>query len=511
MAGLPFAYRLWIRSVERKHAEAIVEEWPWKPQFAVVLHGQTGTPEDLVRRSTRSTERQRYHGWTLIDGIGRPIGAAIRHAKADYVVPLRAGDELAQAALVRFAEAAQSSPRPSILYGDQDQRDATGRRARPWFKPRWNREMFLAHDFLSGAVAIAHELASQSATETDDLDSLLLTATDGEVMITHVPHILAHVAERPAELLAARVQAVSRHLERRDASCAVGPFGTIKVQWALPDRLPLVSIIVPTRDQPELLRACLDSVLTRTSYAPFEIIVVDNGSVEPATMVYLEEVSADPRVRVLRYDLPYNYSAINNFAVQQTNGSYLCLLNNDTEVIEPEWLSEMMRYAVRPDVGAVGAKLLYDDLTIQHAGVVIGIGDAAGHAHRFVPESEPGYFKQPHVAQFVSAVTAACLVVERAKFEKVGGLDEKHLPVAFNDVDLCLKLQEVGWRNVYVPHAVLLHHESKSRGSDLSPANRDRFRRELAVLQERWGTRGYEDPLHNPNLDRSSETYVLRI
>ena len=170
-----------------------------------------------------------------------------------------------------------------------------------------------------------------------------------------------------------------------------------------------------------------------------------------------------------------------------------------------------MRYAVRPDVGAVGAKLLYDDLTIQHAGVVIGIGDAAGHAHRFVRESEPGYFKQPHVAQFVSAVTAACLVVAKEMFETVGGLDEQNLPVAFNDVDLCLKLQEAGWRNVYVPHAVLLHHESKSRGSDLSVANRDRFRRELGVLQERWGTRGYDDPLHNPNLDRSSETYVFRI
>jgi GT2 family glycosyltransferase len=155
--------------------------------------------------------------------------------------------------------------------------------------------------------------------------------------------------------------------------------------------------------------------------------------------------------------------------------------------------------------------LLYQDGTIQHAGVVIGIGDAAGHAHRFLPANSPGYFKMPHVAQFVSAVTAACLVVEKAKYEAVGGLDEKHLAVAFNDVDLCLKLQSAGWRNVYVPHAVLVHHESKSRGSDLQPQQVDRYRRELATLQDRWGTKTYQDPLHNPNLDRYNETYVFRL
>jgi GT2 family glycosyltransferase len=168
-----------------------------------------------------------------------------------------------------------------------------------------------------------------------------------------------------------------------------------------------------------------------------------------------------------------------------------------------------MRYAIRPDVGAVGAKLLYDNGSIQHAGVVVGIGDAAGHAHRFLPANEPGYFRMPHVAQFVSAVTAACLLIDKEKFLKVGGLDEDSLAVAFNDVDLCLKVEAAGWRNVYVPHAVLFHHESKSRGKDISPENIDRYRRELRVLQERWGTKTYEDPLHNPNLDRYSETFVI--
>ena len=170
-----------------------------------------------------------------------------------------------------------------------------------------------------------------------------------------------------------------------------------------------------------------------------------------------------------------------------------------------------MRYALRDEIGAVGAKLLYEDGTIQHAGVVVGIGDAAGHAHRDLPGNDPGYFRQPHVAQFVSAVTAACLVVKKEKFDQVGGLDEAELAVAFNDVDFCLKLEKAGWRNVYVPHAVLLHHESRSRGRDAAPANIDRYRRELNVLQERWQTKTYADPLHNPNLDRYSETFVIGL
>ena len=171
----------------------------------------------------------------------------------------------------------------------------------------------------------------------------------------------------------------------------------------------------------------------------------------------------------------------------------------------------MVRYAVKPDVGAVGAKLLYDDGTIQHAGVVVGIGGAAGHAHRSLRADRPGYFRQPHVAQFVSAITAACLLVSKEKYLAVGGLDEEQLQVAFNDVDLCLKLQAAGWKNVYVPHAVLIHHESKSRGQDISRKNIERFRREVGVLQERWATRDYQDPFHNPNLDQRTETFIVRV
>jgi GT2 family glycosyltransferase len=260
-----------------------------------------------------------------------------------------------------------------------------------------------------------------------------------------------------------------------------------------------------------LLRTCVRGVLDNTRYRPFEIIIVDNGSRDPETLSFLKRVSANPRVRVLDYDQPFNFSAINNFAARNARGSYLCLLNNDIEIIDEGWLIALMRQAVRPEVGAAGAKLLYEDGTIQHAGVVIGLGQAAGHAHRYQRNDEPGYFARPHVAHCASAVTAACLVVAKAKFDAVGGLDETNFAVAFNDVDLCLKLERAGWHNIYVPQAVAIHHESKSRGRDFLPANIDRYMGELAVLQDRWATPGYSDPLHHPHLDKGAETYVIQV
>ena len=379
--------------------------------------------------------------------------------------------------------------------------------------------MFFAQDFISAAVAMKRSVAAEilearGGTERLDLDELMLRATSApDAEIIHVPHILCHVSHGSGErsATASRAQAVAGHLRSLGASSVAGLFGTVKVQWPLPAARPLVSVIIPTRDRVELLRPCVESVLRLTTYEPFEIIVVDNGSTDGATLAYLKGLELRPSVRVLSYDRPYNYSAINNFAARSTAGDFLCLLNNDTEVLEPDWLTEMVRYAVREDVGAVGAKLLYDDGTIQHAGVVVGLGEGAGHAHRFQPADDPGYFRQAHVAQFVSAVTAACLVTEKRKFDAVGGLDAENLAIAYNDVDLCLKLQAAGWRNVYVPHAVLLHHESKSRGSDVAPEHIERYSRELRVLQERWGTATYDDPLHNPNLNRYSETFVIRL
>ncbi len=518
---LPFAYDLWISTVERNTAlagnvEAVMNNWAWRPTFLIILHSSSDYTTEQLSRSIASVGRQIYPALTLTDHPEGKFGTAVASAQADYIVPLRVGDALSETALFRFAERLQKDRSATLLYGDQDELDTRGRRTRPWFKPRWNKEMFLAQDFLGSASAIQSANARQvieSQGEATGLSALLLgitAATDGPIV--HIPHILCHVDPSiPLPLPDERLKAVARLVQPLGATCAIGPFGTVKVNWPLPAKLPLVTIIVPTRDRVELLSACLGSLFEKTKYGPFEVLVVDNGSVEPASLTYLAEIAEHPRVRVLRHHQPYNFSAINNRAAREARGSFLCLLNNDTEVVEPQWLSELMRYAVRPEIGAAGAKLLYGDRTIQHAGVVVGLGDAAGHAHRFCPADEPGYFGQPHVAHYISAVTAACLLVDKEKFDSVGGLDEQELAIAFNDVDLCLKLQAAGFRNVYVPHAVLLHHESKSRGNDLSPSQLDRYLGELRVLQERWHTAGYQDPLHNPNLDPYSETYILRL
>lgn len=510
-------YLVWIETKEndgrtRQDFLAEMERWSYRPTFSILLYEPDSYSEEKLRRSFRSIERQVYTNWERVDPA-ESLSAQLTAATGEFIIPLRIGNSLSETSLFRFAEALNAKS-ARIVYGDEDELDRHGLRGRPWFKPRWNEELFLAQDYLSSAVAVETDLAREACAgeANPQIDYLLLRATSlAADEIVHVPHVLCHVDNRTECNPHRRAIAVARHLKPHGANSSAGAFATVKVEWPLPSELPLVSIIVPTKDKLSLLRPCLQGVLSRTDYSNFEILIVDNASVEKATAEYLKLVSQDDRVRIVPYPHPYNYSAINNLAVRHARGSFLCLLNNDTEVVEAAWLAEMMRYAVRPEIGAVGAKLLYDDGTIQHAGVIVGIGEAAGHAHRFLPADEPGYFRMPHVAQYVTAITAACLVIEKHKFEAVGGLDEETLAIAFNDVDLCLKVQAAGWRNVYVPHAVLLHHESRSRGHDMSPLNVERYRRELAVLQERWGTKTYMDPLHNPNLDRYSETFVFRL
>lgn len=545
----PHAYDYWIDSVEdnpalSRCASDIIANWGRNPTISILLHVVDDANTGQVARTIASVKAQYYPDWELIlaispgvasdkaaqgdsrvsilpvpvAGAAQALEAGAAAARGDYFLPLRTGNMLSPSALFRIVEACQSLDEPSIVYGDQDEIDAHGRRKRPWFKPQWDAEMLLAQDYLSDACAIALPLVRTVmplAVACDEAATFALALAASSVAsapIVHVPHVLCHIgAGAKCSNQADRIAAVASHVRRWGATSEPGPFETVKVTWPLPGDVPAVSIIIPTRDKVELLRACVDSVLELTSYPNYELIVIDNGSTEDAALAYLTQIDREPNVRVCTYDHPYNFSAINNFAASLSSHPYLCLLNNDTEVISKEWLTEMMRYAVRPDVGAVGAKLLYEDNTIQHAGVLIGICEAAGHAHRFEPSEQPGYFGQPHIAHEVSAVTAACLVLAKDKFDAVGGLDADGLAVAYNDVDLCLKLEKAGWRNIYVPHAVLLHHESKSRGQDSSPKNIDRYLRELAVLQERWSTKTYADPRHNKNLDRYSETFILRV
>ena len=541
------AYRQWIWQVERlSHVAATAQEtadtWQYKPSFSVVLSVPQGAGEREVTASILSLQQQYHAPLELIISTsnaslthrvtcedfpirtvckandGDALAGAIQDARGDYIVPVQAGDRLSPAALFRYGEALQQE-RAAVLFGDEDAFNRAGGRSRPWFKPQWNAEMFLAQDYITSACTldtarVKDALVTLSETVPPSFYALVLKLADASPSgVVHVPHIVTHRFPQasPVTSAGARMAALSDHLHDTGAELTAVEDGSIHVRWPLPVSLPKVSIIIPTRDRIDLLRPCVAGVLSATDHENLEVIIVDNGSTERQTLTYLDQIGQDPRVEVIRYPRAYNYSAINNLAAKQATGEYLCLLNNDTEIIQPDWLTELMRHAARPHVGAVGAKLLYPDGSIQHAGVVVGLGNAAGHAHRFLRRGKSGYFNRAHISHYVSAVTAACLVVEKRKYDAVGGLDEEGLAIAFNDVDLCLKLEAAGWKNVYTPHAILIHHESKSRGKDISPEHIDRYRRELAVLQKRWNTENIIDPLHHPNLDRAQENFTIGL
>jgi GT2 family glycosyltransferase len=312
----------------------------------------------------------------------------------------------------------------------------------------------------------------------------LVAGAAGEGTPLHVRRMLHHRRVRPQPCVPAAAQAAGREL-------------------------PPVSVIVPTRNRADLLETCLAGIAA-TAYPDLEVIVVDNDSDDPRTLGLLDGL--DPaRHRVLRHAGPFNFSAINNRAAGEARGQVLCLLNNDIEVIGPDWLATMVGQALRPEVGAVGARLLYPDGRIQHAGVVLGIAGAAAHAHRLLRPGEEGYFRRHDLPQFVSAVTAACLVVRRDRFLAVGGFDEHDFPVSFNDVDLCMRLDRQGWQTLYEPRATLIHHESISRGLDRDPAGAARLAGEVAALRRRWQTDRLADPFHHPELSPYSEHFVVRV
>jgi GT2 family glycosyltransferase len=308
----------------------------------------------------------------------------------------------------------------------------------------------------------------------------------------------------------AGVRALSEHFERQMINASVEVVGIdYRVRYALPTSLPLVSLIIPTRNSLNLIKQCVESVLAKTTYSNYEIIIIDNGSDDSDTLSYFQELIAKPNIQVFRDDGPFNYSALNNAAVKIAKGEIICLLNNDIEVISPDWLSEMVSHALRPEVGAVGAKLYYPKETIQHAGVILGISRIAGHAHKDFPRKNQGYIRRANLIQSFSAVTAACLVIRKSIFESLGGLNETDLTVSFNDIDFCIRVREAGYRNIWTPYAELYHHESATRGYEDTPEKQARFGKESIYLRQRWGDLLLNDPAYSPNLTLDHEDFSL--
>ncbi len=470
----------------------------------------TGSPED-TRRSIESVSRQLYPHWDLfVPGEPESEDPRIHAAPwngttGDLVVFLRAGDELTEHALFLLAGESDAD----LVYADEDSLDDQGRLYDPVFKPDWNPDLFLSTNYLGRAWAVRRARVTEAGGHARDPFEVLVRAVGSPWTIRHVPFVICHrSAADPPEAHAAAVRVLQRHLGDA-AAVEPGPFpGTQRVRWKLPESPPLVSLIIPTRDGRELLEPCVESLIAQTAYRNFEILIVDNGSSDPDALDYLANLERRGTARVLRSDRPFNFSALNNLAVAEARGEVVGLLNNDLEFIEPEWLGEMVSHALRPEVGAVGARLLYPDRTVQHVGVILGIGGVADHVHKHLPADAPGYCGRARLTQDFSAVTAACLLVRRKTYLEVGGLDER-FAVAFNDVDFCLRIRDRGLRNVWTPYATVVHHESKSRGLDRTPARVLRFRGEIALLKSRWGRSLLEDPAYNPNLTLDAKNVAL--
>lgn len=484
MSLSPRAYMLWAMRDERNGREASPPD-PSKP--ILVLVNVAGNPDPEAIAVTMDSIGREGLEALLIGSMQTPTlgdaAAAIHSIDKTWLLPIDAGDTLATGAAAAYREAMDGYS-GHLIYADDDV--LRGRwRSNPNFKPDWNSELFEHWDFLAGACILR---ASQH-----DLDAI-----SDKVSWQH--NLVAQVARRGGPL---HLRQMLHHRHRRPRqSLPPQPFKTGV-------DLPPVSVIIPTRNRVDLLHTCLGG-LAAASYPDIEVIVMDNGSDDPETLTYLAALDTR-RYRIVRHDGPFNYSAINNRGVGLARGRLICLLNNDIETTDTHWLSILATQALRPDVGAVGARLLYPDGRIQHAGVVIGVGNAAGHAHRFLRPDEEGYFHRHGLPQFTMAVTAACLVVERDKFMAAGGLNEVDFPVAFNDVDLCLRLNERGWQSLYEPRATLIHHESVSRGLDIDPVGAARFASELAALKRIWKTDKRIDPYHHPYLSRACEQFVVSL
>lgn len=461
-------------------------------------------------------------------------------ATGDYIVLLDHDDLLHCEALNAVALTILADPDANILYSDEDKIDELGNFEQAHFKPKWNPDLLYSHNYVCHLGVYKKSLLDDiggfnlGVEGSQDYDLLLRAVKQcQEQGIIHIPYVLYHwrIAQGSTALDAgeksytddAGLKALQANFaDNKGVTIEAGLLGnTYKVNWPIPTELPLVSIIIPTKNGEALVKQCLESLFTLTCYENFEVLLVDNQSDDPQALAYFERLVLKKKVRLLNYDKAFNYSAINNYAVKQAKGSIIVLMNNDIEILSPHWLSEMVSQVSREDIGCVGAKLYYPAKgsesfdkqskvgNVQHAGVVTGIGGVAGHAHKYFPASHPGYFKRLKITQNFSAVTAACLAVRKNIFEQVNGLNEKDLTIAFNDVDFCLKVQQQGYRNLWTPYAEMIHHESFSRGAEDSPEKVVRFNSEVSYMKAAWGEQLVQDPCYNIwlTLDKEDFTY----
>jgi GT2 family glycosyltransferase len=541
------------RAIQRQ-----IEAWPNRPLISVVVPVYN-TDERHLDEMIQSVRDQIYPNWELciaddastrihvrqvlerhrqgddrikvtyrdVNGhISAATNSALELATGEFIALLDHDDLLPAHALSTVVDAIVRHPTAEVFYSDEDKVDQDGKRYDPYFKPDWNPELLYGQNYISHLGVYSSRLVKSiggfrlgyEGSQDYDLALRATAATNGPIV--HIPHILYHwrLFKGAQTFSSTQLEVATSAARRAIQDClaaqgervavidAVG--GYHRVVREEPSAWPRVTAVIPTRDHVDVLRECLNGLINLTDYPNLEVIIADNDSVEPATLKFFKDVQSQA-VRIVNAPGVFNYSRINNEAIRQATGDVILLLNNDVSMLEASWLKEMVKHLVHKKVAAVGAKLFYPDRTLQHGGVVLGMGGVAGHVHLGASLDDPGYFARLMLPQDVSCVTAACMAVKKSIFDKVGGFDETNLSVAFNDVDLCIRIRKAGYRIVWTPYVQLLHHESKSRGSDLEAAKLPRFMKEIAYMEDTWRDALARDPFYNPNLSLDSTTPQL--
>ena len=533
-------------------------EFEYEPLISILVPVYN-TPEEFLKQMIQSVRKQTYGNWELCiananpanetvaeilrisstkderikvkdvpenEGIAQNTNAALAVATGDYIGLLDHDDLLTPDALYEVVKAINEKDRPQVLYSDEDKVSMDlSEHFQPHMKPDYNKDLLRSNNYITHFFVADRMLVEEVGGEDGEYNGaqdydLILKCTERAKGIAHIPRILYHwrvhkasTADNPASKMYAfdaGKRAIEDHLKRCGEIGKVShekDMGFYRVKYQVQGS-PLISIIIPNKDQVESLDKCLESI-EKSSYKNYEIIIVENNSTEDATFAYYKKIESDT-IRIVYWPDEFNYSAINNFGVKHARGDYLLLLNNDVEVITTDWLEELTANCQRKDVGIVGARLYYPDDTIQHAGIVIGIGGVAGALFVGMPRMFTGYLHKAAIQQDLSAVTAACMMVKRSVYEELGGLEEE-LKVAFNDVDFCLRAREKGYLVVYDPNVELYHFESKSRGMEDSKEKVRRFQNEIEYMRSHWlELLKKGDPMYNPNLTLTKWDYSLR-
>ena len=536
------------------------KKWKYQPKISIAVPAYQ-TPEKFLRQMMDSLLAQTYENWELCianaspkdasmeyilmeyaqrdsrirwkkldenKGIAVNTNEALAMSQGEYIGLLDHDDLLAPNALYEVAKVLEKEPETEVLYTDEDKvRGEDLEHFQPHLKPDFSPDLLRSNNYICHFFVVKRSILEKTGGFRREYDGaqdydFIFRCTEQAGKIRHIPEVLYHwrtheasTADNPESKLyafEAGKRAIEANLKRSGLVGTVThtkDYGFYRVKYQVKGT-PLVSIIIPNKDAREDLEKCINSILGRSTYSNYEILIVENNSTSQEIFDYYKQLSEMPKIRLLRWKKEFNYSAINNFAAAKANGEYLLFLNNDTEVITPDWMEEMLGFCQRKDTGIVGAKLYYGNDTIQHAGTVIGIGGIAGHMFTDMPRERSGYMHKASIIQDLSAVTAACMMIKKQVFDEVQGFEET-LSVAFNDVDLCLRVRQLDYLVVYDPYVELYHYESKSRGAEDSKEKVRRFQTEIEFMRCRWEKLLKEgDPYYNKNLSLTKWNYSLR-